>query len=87
MRGVARSLAWSDFFAGEAQALEHPAHRRHAAVDAPVIGETGAQLLSGEIGVIVHQLLDQCGGGGVQGGSLAASMRFGRDVPRRTATA
>jgi hypothetical protein len=37
--------------------------------------------------VVVHHLLDQCVGGGGQGGSLAASMRFGRDVPRRAVTA
>jgi hypothetical protein len=35
----------------------------------------------------MHHLLDQCVGGGVQGGALAASMRFGRDVPRRAVTA
>ena len=35
----------------------------------------------------MHQRLDQCGGGGVQGGALAARMWFGSDVPGRAGTA
>jgi hypothetical protein len=55
-------------------------------VRAPRIGDTGAELLDGEIGVLLHQLADQ-GIGGVQRGSPATSMRFGRDVASRAVTA
>jgi hypothetical protein len=74
------------FFAWQAQALEHTAHRGHTDTHAPLTGDTGTQLLQGDIGVVVHQLPDQWVGG-VQGGSLAARMRFGRDVPRCAVTA
>jgi hypothetical protein len=56
-------------------------------VDAPRIGDTGAQLLYGQISVGVYQRLDQCVSGRVQGRSLAASMRFGRNGPRRAVPA
>jgi hypothetical protein len=56
-------------------------------VHAPRIGNTGAQLCSGEIGVLVHHPSDQGVGSGVQGGSRPARMRVGRDVASRTVTA
>ena len=73
-------MAWS------AQALEHTAHRRHTDVYAPLIGDAGAQLLSGHLRGVVDQPLDQCVSGRVQGGSLAARVRFGRHVPCRAVT-
>jgi len=70
-------VAWS------VHALEPPTPRRHADVDAPLRGDTGAQLLSGQLRVGVYQPPDQGVSGRVQGRSLAARVRVGRDVPRR----
>jgi hypothetical protein len=75
------------FWARQAQALEHPAHGSHANAYAPLIGDTGAQLLSREISVLAHQLPYQCVGGRIQARPLAASVGFWRDVPGRAVTA
>ena len=87
MRGVSRSLAWSDFFAWSSQAPEQTAHGGDTDAHAYRIGYPGAQLRSREIGVVIHPLPHQCGGGRIQAQPLAASVGFGRHVPGRAVTA
>jgi hypothetical protein len=73
--------------ARQAQALEDATPRGHAHPHARLHSDAGAQLVSGESRIVVHQLAEQDMGRLGSARSLPAGMRLRGNGPRRTVLA